>query len=403
VNQILKELQLTKKLILNSWSRDQGKPYAQARILRYEVHPEGLDIYRIRFVEAGCLELKTDAGHIISVLRGKGTLSFKDDTQRRYALGAGVHLYLPPFQEVILKMEPGAELVCVSSPSASQTRGKEFLLRDEMFVAACASRTQSFRWIFTPQYLSRRIFLHHDQTLLSKSGNPVSWFHTTMFDVTGLPKNEEGESVIKMSYNSRTEVNVCYDVKGTARVRMARHPYKERRQAWEPWLPLSGEATYHLNEAAGGPEEERRFNKAAQTYKFFRNKHEVYIVDGHVSLICMCDPAPTGVVRHQPGEYSDYEPLSQVLLRTSLYTTHRQKIASYDEMVERLSLAKATGNLKEFQSTGLWELYIKGCEAQRAIERELVSEANGREKVLARWMQSGADESYEVGGNMAHE
>jgi hypothetical protein len=44
------------------------------------------------------------------------------------------------------------------------------------------------RWVITPQYLSRRIFLHHDPTLLSKSGHPVSWFHTTMFDVAGLPK-----------------------------------------------------------------------------------------------------------------------------------------------------------------------------------------------------------------------
>jgi hypothetical protein len=39
-----------------------------------------------------------------------------------------------------------------------------------------------------------------------------------MFDVAGLPKNEEGDSVFKMSYNSRTEFNVCYDVKGKAKV-----------------------------------------------------------------------------------------------------------------------------------------------------------------------------------------
>ena len=46
-----------------------------------------------------------------------------------------------------------------------------------------------------------------------------------MFDVAGLPVNEDREPVFKMSYNSRTEVDVCYDVKGTARVRMAQHPY----------------------------------------------------------------------------------------------------------------------------------------------------------------------------------
>ena len=91
-------------------------------------------------------------------------------------------------------------------------------------------RSSPFVELLTLQYLSRRIFLHHDPTLLSKSGNPVSLFHTTMFDVDGLPKNEDGEPVFKMSYNSRTEFNVCYDVKGIARVRMAEHPYKATNQ-----------------------------------------------------------------------------------------------------------------------------------------------------------------------------
>ena len=50
-----------------------------------------------------------------------------------------------------------------------------------------------------------------------------------------------------------------------------------------------------------------------KTLQYFRNKHEVHIVDGHVTLFCIFDPAPTGIERHRPGEYSDYEPLSQVL------------------------------------------------------------------------------------------
>lgn len=379
------------KLIKNSWSRDSGKPYAQARILRHDAHPEGLDVDRIRFPEAGRLEMRADVGHIVSVLLGKGILRFKNDPRQVYSLRANVHFYLPPYQEVVLEMESESELIHVASPSALQTRGKQFLLRDEMFLAACASGSQSFRWIFTPQYLSRRIFLHHDQTLLSKSGNPVSWFHTTMFDVTGLPQNEDGKSVFKMSYNSRTEVNVCYDVKGIARVRMAQHPYKERGQTWGPWLPLTGESTYHLNEAAGGPEEECRLNEITQIPQFFRNKHEVYINKGYVSLFCMFDPAPTGVERHRPGEYSDYEPLSQVI-GTDLYKNHRREIAGYDEMVNQLSLARATENLEGFHSSAVWELYLRGRSAQRDIETELAQtlakEGNGRETVLAHWMQA---------------
>jgi hypothetical protein len=194
-----------------------------------------------------------------------------------------------------------------------------------------------------------------------------------------------------MSYNSRTEFNVCYDVKGTARVRMAQHPYHEAKQLWGPWLPLDGDSTYHLNEAAGSPEEECRIEEASQASQFLRNKHEVHIVNGHVSLFCLFDPAPTGVERHRPGEYSDYEPLSQVL-GTKPYETYQQKIAIYDEMVDRLSLAKAMGALSTLHGTPIWELYLRGREAQVAIESELAktlaAEGNGREQVLAPWMRS---------------
>ncbi len=378
------------KLIKNNWCRESGESFACAQILRHEIHPEGLDVARTRFFEAGRLTPKAGVGHIISILRGGGKLCLAGDGNHPLHLEAGVHLYIPPGMETVFDAEQGTELLRVSSSNASQTRGKRLLLRDERFLAACASGSQSLRWILTPQYLSRRIFLHHDPTLLSKSGHPVSWFHTTMFDVAGLPRNEDGESVFKMSYNSRTEFNVCYDVKGAARVRMARHPYMAARQLWGPWLTLDGDSTYHLNEAAGGPEEERRVDEKTSTLQFFRNKHEVHIVDGHVSLFCLFDPAPTGVERHRPGEYSDYESLSQVL-GTKQYETHQREITKYDEMVDRLSMAKAMGELDALQATPTWQLYLRGRERQAAIETELAktlaAEGNGREQVIANWMQ----------------
>ena len=379
------------KHIKNDWRWESGRQFVRAQILRHEIHPEGLDADRIHFLEAGSLTPKSSVGHIISVLRGNGRLNLIGKDKQTLYLETGVHLYLPPGLEVILDGEPGTELLSVSGPSASQTRGRKLLLRDETFLAACASGSQSLRWILTPQYLSRRIFLHHDPILLSKSGHPVSWFRTTMFDVAGLPRNEDGEPVFKMSYNSRTEVNVCYDVKGTARVRMAQHPYREANQLWEPWLTLDGNSTYHLNEAAGGPEEECRIDESTQTSQTLRNKHEVHIVDGHVSLFCLFDPAPTGVERHRPGEYSDYEPLSQVI-GTKPYETYKREIARYDEMVDRLSLAKAMRKLNTLHGTPIWELYLQGREAEAAIEAELLKtlaeEGNGRERVLAHWMQS---------------
>jgi hypothetical protein len=378
------------KLIKNDWHFESGKPFVRAQILRHEVHPEGLDADRIRFFEVGRLALKPNVGHIISVLRGSGKLHLAGNDRQTFQLEVGVHLYLPSDLEFILDAERGTELLCVSSSSAAQTRGRKLLLRNEIFLAACASESQLLRWVLTPQYLSRRIFLHHDPTLLSKSGHPVSWFHTTMFDVAGLPKNEDGQPVFKMSYNSRTEVNFCYDVKGNARVRMAQHPYREVNQLWGPWLLLDGESTYHLNEAAGSFEEECRIDEATQTLQTFRNKHEVHILEGYVSLFCLFDPAPIGIERHRPGDYSDYEPMSQ-LLGTEPYEIYKREIEKYDEMVDRLSLAKAVGELNKLKGTSIWELYLRGREAQAAIETELAKklavEGNGREKVLRRWMQ----------------
>jgi hypothetical protein len=377
------------RLIKNGWRYNPGEPFACTQVLEHKVHPEGLNLDRIRFFKAGSYAPESKVGHIISVIRGSARLLLGKNSKQTLQIGKGVHFYLPPDLKSVLEAESGVELLRISSPSASQTRGRNFLLRNEIFLAACSSGLQSLRWILTPQYLSRRIFLNHDFTLLSKSGNPVSWFHTTMFDVAGLPHNEDGHPVFKMSYNSRTEVNVCYDVQGNARTRMALHPYRQKAQLWEPWLPLDNDSTYHLNEAAGCPSEECYIDKETQTVRTLRNKHEVHIVDGYVSLFCMFDPAPTGIERHQPGEYSDYEPLSEVL-KNPAYDNYMIEISELDKMVDRLSLAEAMGELESLHGTPIWELYLRGKEAQETIEARLAmdleEEGKGRERVISQWM-----------------
>jgi hypothetical protein len=371
----------------SSWARHGDDRFERARVLDHGVHPEGLDLERLRFPEAATLPLATDAGHVVSVVNGEAHLS-TPMASAPLRLEAGVHAYVPPHASASLSCAPGSFLLWARSPNASQARGARLLVRDEQFVAACAAGSHSLRWILTPQYLSRRIFLHHDETLVSRRGDPVSWFHTTMFDVAGLPPNEDGESVFKMAYNSRTEINVCYDVTGDARVRVARHPHVPTKQAWGPWSALTSETNYHLHEAVDGDQVE--WIEEGGKRRSLRNKHEVLGRDGYVSLFCMFDPAPTGVERHRPGEYSDYEPLADVIERPE-YAAHREALGRFDEMVDTLSLAKASGTLSSFAGTPIFALYEAGARAQAAIERTLATQlaeaGGGREKILARWMR----------------
>jgi hypothetical protein len=379
------------KIIRNEWFREPGASFERAQILKHEIHPEGLDVDRIRFLEPGCIKPSTKGGNLISIFKGTAKLTLEKQHEKPFELEKGVHVYLPPDEESLLEAAPGTEMLKVASPSPSQARGKKLLIRNEAFLSSCASGSQSYRWVLTPQYLSRRIFLYHDQILLSKTGNPVSWFRTTMFDVTGLPKNEEGFSVFKMSYNSRTEFNVCYNIKGKARVRMAKHPYTDKGQLWHPWEILDEETTYNLDEVAGGPDEEAYIDEQTGIRQTRRNKHEVHIVDGYVTLFCLFDPSPTGAERHRIGEYSDYEPLCSIL-RSPKYEVQLQEMGKYDEMVDRLSMAKAIGELSDFSGTPIWQKYLQGRAAQIAVEmklkRTLAAEGKGRERVVAQWMQS---------------
>lgn len=380
-------------LIRNTWQRDARGPVLAARILDHRTCPEGFDVERVRFLAAATLELDAAVGHIVSVLRGPVTLRGDGGGDRPLQLSVTTHAYVPAGWRARIDAPADAEILCVSAGTADQARGTRLLVRDEAFLAASATDSESLRWILTSQYLSRRIFLEHDATLLSKSGSPVSWYRTTMFDVAGLPPNDDDQPVFKMEYDSRTEFNVCYDVLGRARVRMAEHPYREAGQSWGPWHALDGDSTYHLNEAAGGDEEERRVDEATLEVRALRNKHEVHILDGHVTLFCLFDPAATGFERHSPGAYSDYEPLGAVL-GSERHTTYIRQVARFDEMVDALSMAQALGELRSLQGSPAWELYVQGCRAQAAHESALLealaADGRQRDQVVSRWATAGA-------------
>lgn len=370
------------RVIVNKWHRAADSAVEIAQILRHETHPEGFDFNRVRFVDNGSYVAPSDFGLLASVLFGEARLTSNQADELRMA--RGTHVYLPPHSRPSFAAQAGTQLVFVLAPAASRARGESLLLRDDQFLSACARPEGPMRWILTPQYLSRRVFLHHDRTLISRLSEPVSWFHTTMFDVEGLPENAEGLPVFKMSYNFRTEPNVCFDVAGSATVRMAEHPYQDREQLWGPWQSIDDQTTYHLNEDPGQSE----WRPGSGGARPLRNKHEVRIVGGHVSLMCMHDPAPTGAERHATGEYSEYGDLANTL-GTPAYKAYLQQMRSFDRMVDVLSMAKASGN-SQLAELPEWADYQTGLTAQRAMEAELeqrlLVEGRGREQILRSWM-----------------
>ncbi|MBK8940858.1 MAG: hypothetical protein IPM79_25375 [Polyangiaceae bacterium] len=107
-----------------------------------------------------------------------------------------------------------------------------------------------------------------------------------------------------MAYNSRTEINVCYDVTGDARVRVARHPHVPTKQAWGPWSALTSETNYHLHEAVDGDQVEWIEEAARRSLQQTRGAR----ARRYVSLFCMFDPAPTGVSATGPASTATTSP-----------------------------------------------------------------------------------------------
>jgi hypothetical protein len=348
-------------VVRSRWNAD-ATCVARVRVLDARRAPEGVDVDRVRFRGRGRHSLDPALGHLLTPVRGEGVLVL-DDERLRFA--PGLHAFLPRGSRAAIDGQGDLELVHVQSTTVGGSRP---LLRHEAFVAACAVGDRAFRWVLTPQYLSRRIFLHHDDALQSRAGHPLSWFRTTMFDVDGLAPNGDGEPAFKMAYHSRTEFNVCYDVVGEARVRMATHPYAEG--GWGPWQALDADTTYCLDEIADDTAE---WEATPNGPALRRNQHEVVVRGGHVSLLCAFDPAPIGIERHTPGAYSDYEPVD----RLEDHEAHRALLAAspeLDAMVDTLSWAWARDALDRAVGSRAWATFLEGRAAQRANERALVDE-----------------------------
>ena len=375
------------KIIHNKW-RQIEKGQFHTAILSRSIHPEGLDVSRFSFEQDGEIELNPLDGHIVTILSGQVHLKI-NSFNNPLRLGSFVHLYIPPHENAKLKTSENTQLIHIAGPK-EQARGEKLIVRDEQFIRATAKDDRMFRWVLTPQYLSRRVVLHHDRTLLSRNHLPISWFRTTMFDVKGLPLNDDGLPVFKMQYDNQTEANVCYDVSGKAQVRMAFHPYKDKDQEWSEWQLLGNDTTYYLNEDSQSSDVEWHINPETGEQFSKRNKHEVYIPEGgYVSLCCLFDPGPTGSEKHMPGKYSSYQDVNKII-GTDAYQQHLYALTPFDEMVDQLSLLKAQGLLDEKDKNPIWTLYQHGLENQIKLELELVqqlrNENQGRDAVVTKWI-----------------
>lgn len=336
---------------------------------------EGLDSRRLEIKADRTYFFDNQLGHVATIIKGQSYFSCK--SHEKLKLEAFTSFFIPVGESASIKSTSGnLQILLVSAPS-SQTVGKRFLLKNHKFVNACTNTQQSMRHILTEQYLSRRIFLRHDETLLSKSGDPISWHHTTMFDTKSLPLNEEKITVFRMSYNTKTEINICFDVPILSKVRFAVHPYSTSSQEWTKWEEIDSNTCYNLNES---PDEMEMIKSEDGTIRGYRNKHEVHIPEnGYVTLMCLFNPATTGIEKHVTGKFSDYgKGIDDMNILPFL-----SELSKYDQMVEELSIKQSLG--EDIEKVGSYKVYQEGIKNQIAIEEELLSSIAERKNIVEMW------------------
>ncbi len=371
------------KIITNQWTDcAYGENVRVSAILTRSSSIEGIEINRFSSESGGKLRLASRNGHIFSLLAGTASLTTKLQS-RALKITAGAHVYIPPGFEASIEFSTAATAIHAAADSEN-SRGEELLIHHEKFLRPA-------RFVLTPQYLSRRAFLHRDSTLLSKSGDPIAWFHTTMFDTRGLPENSEGLEVFKMSYDHQSEINVVYDVQGAAKVRFAHHPYtSSKQQTWSEWSLIDNETTYYLNESSNGESIERIFDSDGGQERCFRNRHEVFIEPAaHVSLCCLFDPGPTGHESHQPGEYSSYGPVSETL-QSEQYIQFLKDTSALDNMIRSLSMQSAQDDRSPLDNSPHWPAYEAAMEKAIQTEADMISGAGaGRKTIVEPWRLRG--------------
>ena len=370
---------MVNKIIPCNWVSHEDSPKIRsAKLIDRSNSAEGIDVSRHDCDRGAVLTLAGADGHIFSLIEGSAILS-SPFLNESLSIRSGMHIYIPPGLDAALSIQTDSVCINATAPR-NQSRGTKLLIHDEQFL-------RSSRFVLTPQYLSRRAFLHRDETLLSRSGDPVSWFHTTMFDTSGLPQNEEGLEVFKMSYDYQSEINVVYETRGRSCVRFAKHPYGDgEQQLWSDWFDLDSEMTYYLNESADGDDVERKVCPKTGRNLQKRNKHEIFVeAGGYVSLCCMFDPAPTGVETHSPGEYTSYGPVTDVL-NSDEYRSLLHRTGPDDEMIRTLSMAIARDPDRNLDDSPHWPVYMSALDQSIKEQGRLLSEsAAQREHILQNW------------------
>lgn len=282
------------------WEADEGAYVEKWSILDASTSCEGLGLARYRWNKPRSIDV-ADYGCIISVFKGCGFIHLVDSNGQKgqLFLSTFVHAYVPPCNVRFQGVEAGTEIVCLSAPTTALAQGTELIIRNEELMKIEMASLPTSRWSKMATYTSRRLFLHHDKTLLSRNGHPVSWQRTS---------SSGSGTLSKMSYNHHTEVNLVYEVQGDVRVRTAMHPYA--RDIWSEWHLLDGNCCYYLDETKPMAEQGvDAFGRRTEQ----RNKHELDFEHGNFSLFCMFDPGLGGTEAHvDTAGFSSYECFSEV-------------------------------------------------------------------------------------------